>query len=519
VNVAKTVLKNVAASWVGLASQILVTFLLTPFVIEKLGTEAYGVWLLLQGLVGYYGLMDLGLQAGMTQSITRRIASNDIAAVRRHISAAVPTLCGFASVVLVAGILVALLLPRFVDMSPELASVAWLVVLTQAIGAAVKMPITPFGAVLVGLQRYDVANAISILTRIVFALSTWWVLWAGGGLVGLSLVLTLTNLLDSAIRVMVARRMLPGIQGTRFSFNRAELKEIANVGGWNFVIGASRQFIYFSDSLTVGLLFSARAVAPYGIAASFVELGNKIVVSATKVLFPTMTHLSKSGNLSAQRELYIVATRLTLGVSFTILVLGSAWISPFLKLWLGQSEENRLIHIEAPLIFAVLATAFACVGFQRAGIQLLLANDRLRLLAILMGIEAVLNLIFSFSFGWFLGPIGVAIGTLIPAFALGMFVHVPLHARALNMSYLNLIYRVLLRPLSFLLLMSLAIAAIKWSFPTPTSWESLFLVAGVLSPAIALLLFPMLPSSAQLSSVVGALRKKFRGRTAVKTVG
>ncbi len=65
--IAKTVLKNVAASWVGLATQILVTFLLTPFIIEELGTEAYGVWLLLQGLVGYYGLMDLGLQAGLTQ--------------------------------------------------------------------------------------------------------------------------------------------------------------------------------------------------------------------------------------------------------------------------------------------------------------------------------------------------------------------------------------------------------------------------------------------------------------------
>ncbi len=56
------------------------------------------------------------------------------------------------------------------------------VVFTQAIGVAARMPLAPFGAVIVGLQRYDIANAISIFTRIVYALATWWVLLGGSGL-------------------------------------------------------------------------------------------------------------------------------------------------------------------------------------------------------------------------------------------------------------------------------------------------------------------------------------------------
>ncbi len=518
-NIAKTILKNVAASWVGLASQVLVTFLLTPFIIQKLGTEAYGVWLLLQGLVGYYGLMDLGLQAGLTQSITRRIAANDVASVRRHIAAAVPLLCGFSTVIMVAAIVVALLLPRFVEMSVELANVAWLIVLTQAIGAAAKMPIAPYGAVLVGLQRYDVANAISILTRIIFAVATWLVLRFGGGLVGLSLVLMLSNLLDSGIRVIAARQMLPGICGAGVSLDRSELSEIANVGGWNFMIGTSRQFIYFSDALTIGLLFSARTIAPYGIAASFVEYGNSIVVNATMVLFPTMTQISKSGDLRTQRALYIVATRLTLGVSLTILVLGVAWIVPFLNLWLGRSDDNRAVHEQAPLIFAVLGAAFTFVGFQRAGIQLLLADNRLKLLAILMSVEAMLNLVFSLFLGWVFGPIGVAIGTLIPALVLGIFVHVPVHAKALEASYLNLLTNVLVRPLVYFLVLAAAIFVVRISFPRPTTWVSLILVGGVLSPTIALVLFPLLLSSSQTSEIVRALRRRLWSRSRVSPIG
>ena len=499
--VAKVVLKNVAASWVGLGSQVVVTFLLTPFVIRMLGTEAYGVWLLLQGFVGYYGLVDMGLRAGLTQSITRRIAANEIDSVRRHIASAMPLLGAFSALIIIVAVAISFLLPTFVEMSSETANVIWLVVLIQAIGTAVKMPITPYGAVLVGLQRYDVANAISIFTQIIFAITTWIVLSSGYGLVGLSVVMMLTNCLDSFMRMTVAKRMLPGICGAGITLDRSELKEITNVGIWNFLIGISRQFIYFSDALVVGVLFSAQAVAPYGIAASLVEFGNRLVVASTKVLFPTMTHLSKNGSLPAQRELYITATRMTLGVSFTILVLGVAWISPFLKLWLGDSPGNQIFHEQAPLIFTILGMAFAFVGFQRAGIQLLLANNRLRQLATLMLAEALLNLVTSLLLGWYLGPLGVAFGTLIPAAVLSIFVHVPIHAKSLGLTYTTLLGNVLLRPLLFFTLLAGGIATVKYFCPTPTNWNSLVLLGGLLSLLVVAFLSPILLSTRQLSLV------------------
>ena len=85
-NVAKTVLRNVAANWVGFGSQVIVTLLLTPFVIKQIGTEAYGLWLLLQSAVGYYGMVDMGLRAGLTQTIARRIARQDYAVSYTHLT-------------------------------------------------------------------------------------------------------------------------------------------------------------------------------------------------------------------------------------------------------------------------------------------------------------------------------------------------------------------------------------------------------------------------------------------------
>lgn len=499
-NIAKIVLKNVAASWVGLASQIVVTLLLTPFVIERLGTEAYGVWLLLQGMVGYYGMVDMGLRAGLTQSITRRIAADDVDSVRRHIAAAIPLLFLLAAFILIVGTVLAATLPHFVEMSEQLVDIIWTVVLVQAVGAAIKMPITPYGAVLVGLQRYDVANAISVLTRIVFALLTWWALSSGGGLVAISVVLMATNCLDSFIRVLAARMLLPGIKRCGLTLDRSELREIGSVGIWNFLIGVSRQFIYFSDTITVAILFSAKAVAPYGIAASLVEYGTNVVVTATKVLFPTMTHLSKQGDVAALTGLYITATRMVLGLSFSMLIVGSAWVRPFLAVWLGDSEQSVQLVADAPAIFVMLSLAFMFVGFQRAGIQLLLAKNKLKPLACFMFAEAIVNLIGSVIAGKMLGPIGIAVGTLIAAFTMGVGFHLPTHARLLNRGFPLLLMEVIWRPIVFGILLSVVLYAIVVWFGEVASWPQLC-VAGVCSVVASVGCFPILLSAGQLSDL------------------
>ncbi len=44
----------------------MVAFFLTPFVVNSLGSTAYGIWVLLMSLTGYYGLLDLGVSAALT---------------------------------------------------------------------------------------------------------------------------------------------------------------------------------------------------------------------------------------------------------------------------------------------------------------------------------------------------------------------------------------------------------------------------------------------------------------------
>ena len=56
-------MKNVLWSWLGVATSIVTGFWLSPFIIRKLGDEAFGIWSLVFAFLEYYWLLDLGFRS------------------------------------------------------------------------------------------------------------------------------------------------------------------------------------------------------------------------------------------------------------------------------------------------------------------------------------------------------------------------------------------------------------------------------------------------------------------------
>ncbi len=62
-----SLLINALSSWAGLGVNIVVGLLLLPFVVAKLGQTGYGVWMLVGSIIGYYGLLDLGVSSAVSR--------------------------------------------------------------------------------------------------------------------------------------------------------------------------------------------------------------------------------------------------------------------------------------------------------------------------------------------------------------------------------------------------------------------------------------------------------------------
>src|SRR5437868_4139262 len=71
------ILKNVGSSWFSLGVTIVVGIFISPFVLHHLGDEAFGLWILILSLTGYYGLFDLGIRSSIVRYVAKYSATGE----------------------------------------------------------------------------------------------------------------------------------------------------------------------------------------------------------------------------------------------------------------------------------------------------------------------------------------------------------------------------------------------------------------------------------------------------------
>src|SRR5437762_7960834 len=70
------ILRNVGSSWIALGTNVMVGIFMSPFILHRLGNAAFGIWVLIFSITGYYGLFDLGIRSSVVRYVSRFAATN-----------------------------------------------------------------------------------------------------------------------------------------------------------------------------------------------------------------------------------------------------------------------------------------------------------------------------------------------------------------------------------------------------------------------------------------------------------
>src|SRR5579859_5474172 len=73
----REIIKNVGSSWFALGVNILVGVFLSPFILHRLGDAAFGIWVLIFSITGYYGLFDFGVRSSIVRYVSKYTATQD----------------------------------------------------------------------------------------------------------------------------------------------------------------------------------------------------------------------------------------------------------------------------------------------------------------------------------------------------------------------------------------------------------------------------------------------------------
>jgi len=454
--------RNVFSNWTAFAFTAGVAFFLSPFVVRSLGDSAYGAWVLLGSLVGYMGLLDLGVRAAVTRYIAKFYAE---ANHRRSSNLATSALVIFFVSGLVA-ITLAVLIAAFVvpafripdDLIPE----SRIVVILGGATMAVTLISGVFEGIIVGRERFDYASGIDIGIEGLRALLIVIALLSGRGLVALASIQLGVTVLRGVTAYNVCRRLYPQLEVRPGNWNRQYIRLIFSFSVYTVLLQASGRIIMFTDSLVISAFLPVSLLTFYAIAANLIQYSRGIVSGIYYTYTPLTSALQARGQTLELQRMVLKGARFSTLVILPIVVTFVLRGGSFIGLWMGPQYADR-----SGAVLWVLALTVWTEGAYGIVAATMFGLDRHRGLVPIFFTEAIVNLGLSIWLVQRMGIIGVAWGTALPRLAVALIAGPWYLRRELGINARSFSFNAWVRPTAAMVPFAVGTYAIEraWSAP------------------------------------------------------
>lgn len=404
----KQILKNVGSSWSALAINVIVGIFLSPFIVHRLGDAAFGIWVLIFAVTGYYGLFDLGIRSSIIRYVSKYAATGEQGKLANFVNTALFSYTGIGIVSMALTVLLSSSVVSVFKVPPELHSQARLLLLIVGASVSVSFPLGVFGGMLEGLQRFYILNWTSIVSTVARAALIVYCLNHGYGLITVVLITVGLPILSSIVRGIVVFRLCPVPLGFRY-VDRDSFRHMANYGGTTFLVMVAARLRFRTDELVLGTMMSTVAVTWFNFGARIVDYAQEFVASLAQIFVPMSSHSDAVGDLDRVRKIYIAGNRVCAFLIFPITSLLIIFGKHIIRIWVGA----RYVPVSYPVL-VVMIIPFALMLAQAASTRILFGLGKHQVMAAVTVIEGVANLILSIALVRPMGIVGDALGTAIP---------------------------------------------------------------------------------------------------------
>lgn len=354
----RTVIKQSGLGLTARVGSMLVTFITLPLLLQVLGAQELGVWLVLASIFQWIAHMDFGVSSGARNEIAKAAAVGKTTQVQTAIIAGWVTTTVIALLLAIAGTILVTLggVSLWFEERVFDGASAHLPLLIVLLGACANFSLSFIQTIYAAHERPAVASAASLLINLTFLAVTFVVLKLGIG--------SLSIICGGYVACLIATnsalifRFLKRFQVRQPILSRlhwAQAQRIVDFGLRLFVVQVSAMTIFTSSRLLAGLFEGPEAVVVY-------DAGYKLffLISSAHSLVMASLWSSYTHAVAAQDWAWVKATLRNLELMTLPLAVGClllAWVSPWLiSHWLGNSQVGP----KSLYLWMALATILSC---------------------------------------------------------------------------------------------------------------------------------------------------------------
>ncbi|MFY9845655.1 MAG: oligosaccharide flippase family protein [Terriglobales bacterium] len=405
----RQIIKNVSSNWFSLGINVIVGLLLSPFILHRLGDTAFGLWVLIFSITGYYGMFDLGIRSSIVRYVSKFTATGDREELAKLINTSLFTYSCIGVVSMVVTVLVAYHIDRIFPHIPlEFLPTARRLLLMVGASVAIGFPAGIFGGFLEGLQKFYVLSWTNVVSTLLRATLIVLALTHGYGLLTVAIITITLPLLASIMNGILALRLCPVPFGARY-VNRATFRQIRNYSGVTFMIMVAGRLKFKTDELVIGAMMSAAAVTYFNIGGRIVDYAGQVVTSLSQIFVPMASQSDARSDMTRLRKIFLVGNRVCAFTIFPVCVILVILGKSVIEVWVGKKYVATSYPV---LVIMILCSTLWWA--QGASGRILFGMSKHGTWAIVTMIEGISNLILSIILVRPYGIIGDALGTAIP---------------------------------------------------------------------------------------------------------
>lgn len=334
---------NMIANIVSYSSNILISFVLTPFLINTLGKETYSFYPIANTIVSYMSILTNSMNSITSRFVTISLVKGDEKEANKYYSSVLATNILLGLILLILMMIVVISLDKFMEI--PINSVAAVKALFSFVFAAALVNIlgSILGIATFAKNRIDLRSLRELVTavlRLCLFVLLYKFLPASIAYVGIvTLIVALVNLL---FQYKYTKMLLPEIHVSKQNISVSHIKELFSSSIWNMINTFGNNLLAGMSLILANMLYGATASGTYSIVQTVPSFINGIISMLVGVFYPVITYRfaenDKKGLISEINK----AQKVIGAFACATIVVFSALASEFFALWTPGENSNYL---------------------------------------------------------------------------------------------------------------------------------------------------------------------------------
>jgi O-antigen/teichoic acid export membrane protein len=418
-----------------------IALITTPIILNALGVDDYGLYVLTVGFVGMLSFVNWSLSAATQRFIAFALGAGDTGRLKRIFASAffIHFLYGLLLFLLIA-LSAGAIAERFLNIPAERTEAAKIILYIVSVITFINIITVPFTGLFRAHENFLYLGLVAIFESVLklgIAVAILFVPF--DKLIAYAAFLLGVSVLVFIINTGICKKLYSEVNFQGKNLDKPLIAEMLGFMGWSILGAAAIMGRNQGVSVILNLFFGVVVNAAYGIAMQVKFAVGMLAQGITGSISPQIVKSAGAGE--TEKMIYLMRTMSKLAVLTTSMVAIPFLIeAPYiLKLWLGNVPEWAVVFSRLIIVF-VLATGLS------AGIQTVFdAIGKVKLFNIYVSLVLLLNLPLAFLFFKLGAPAYTIILTGIFLEVIALFVRLFLLKKYLGFSIPLFLYDIIFR--------------------------------------------------------------------------